>query len=252
LPQWSALVPTRLTVVAREAWNRLREAYADAWRHRVRSGDAGDGVLLTALERFEVDPTWSGPGAGRDVLLECWHEAVEPRRLRRALMGKVPSLVGAALAPWVEVFRLLRDGEPVDTSWMEMPQGHKALSEARRANDLVLRYLHKRVHRVDLDFTRDPDADELLLGCRAVPPVEDPDWHEAPVWLLMTSEPGQAQVMLGNARLGWCQLRLPAWSALTEEASRGIYADGILPVRGAPDDDATAVVGALRCYVPAT
>ena len=144
----------------KEGWNRLRDAYADAWRHRVSSGDAGDEVLLTALERFEVDPTWSAPGPGQDMLLDCWHASVEPRRLRRALVAKVPSLVGAALGPWVEVFRLLRDGDRVDLSWMEMPQEHKALSQARRANDLVLRYFHKPVQKTDLAFIGDPAAED--------------------------------------------------------------------------------------------
>jgi hypothetical protein len=238
--------------VDKEGWNRLREAYGDAWQHRVTGDETGDEVLLTALQRFEVDPTWSAPGAGRDLLLDCWHKSVEPRRLRRALLAKMPSLVGAALAPWGEVFRLLREGEPVDLSWTEMPEGNKALSKARRANDLVLRYFHKRVQQADLAFTRDPGAEELLLSCRAVPPVEDPDWHEVPVWLLLASDPGRAQVMLGNARVGWCELPSPVCRALAEEASRGIYADGILPVRGEPDADSTAVLGALRCYLPAT
>jgi hypothetical protein len=85
--------------VDKEAWNQLREAYAEAWQHRASSGDADDEVLLPSLERFQVDLTWSAPGPGRDMLLDCWHASVEPHRLRRALVAKVPSLVRCVLRP---------------------------------------------------------------------------------------------------------------------------------------------------------
>lgn len=152
---------------------------------------------------------------------------------------------------WRELFRAFRESVNPEIKWMRMPEGHRALSKVHRSNDVVLRYFHERLDLVVLGLRPGPGSRQLLRrGMREVPPTDrDTDERKLSVCLVVRSPKPTADVMIGSELLGSTQLPHHAWESLTEEAQRGIYADGLLEV--APDPrNGEPVVRRLRCYLP--
>ena len=209
-----------------DGWPQLRDAYAEAWGIRMSTGDSTDDVLMEVFRRRDVEARWVEPGTSHDLLVGFWRKGVPPHRLRRAMLKEIPGLLRAMASPMLEAYRLLRNAEPVDLSWMEMPHGQRALSDARHEHDLVFRYFHRRVERVALEFAPDPTGrDDLRHCCDNSPNPDDHDWTPAPV-------PHEA------------------WMSMIEEARAGVVADGTLNVRREPKPDGTVVVGDMRCFLP--
>jgi len=148
-------------------------------------------------------------------------------------------------------FHRLRESLSMEIEWMRMPQGHRALSKVHRSTDVVLRHFHEPLDLVDLELDPGPQAEQLLrFAIREVPPVDrHTDVSKLTVWLLVQSSAPAADVMLGRRRLGSTRLTPPAWQALTKEAERGIYADGLLEVAASPRTG-RPVVRRLTCYLP--
>jgi hypothetical protein len=88
---------------------RLRDAYANAWRAR-GSGD-DDEIQIEELDAL-ADDVFGGPGPGRDLILALWERGVPPEALGRELVRSVPGLAWSWFASSaravVEVARQLR------------------------------------------------------------------------------------------------------------------------------------------------
>lgn len=141
-------------------------------------------------------------------------------------------------------------GERFDLSWTDLPDGHTRLSAARRANDVVLRYLYPRVEKVHLHFVRDDLADDVLRRALLVPPTDNPPWRELPVWLTMLPDESAAVVKVGETRVGTADMPQSAWEAMLSEAGRATYADGTLSVSDGTGRGGAVTVGALCCWLP--
>jgi hypothetical protein len=130
---------------------RLRDAYAAAWETRQQTGDASPVVLIEHLAGSGLD-VFSGPGPGRDFVVSLWGRGVPPEALEREIRRAVPGIAWTALGSiarsGVEVVRVFGEGGRLDFSWMDLPEGYRKLSDARKANDLVLRWLHRPVDKV--------------------------------------------------------------------------------------------------------
>lgn len=147
--------------------------------------------------------------------------------------------------------RGLREPLSLEIEWMRMPEAHRALSKVHRSTDVLLRYFHEPLDLVDLELLPIPQTEKLLrFGIREVPPVDhDTDESKLNVWLLAQAPAPAADVMLGSRKLGATHLPPHAWDTLTEEAERGVFADGILEV--APNHRTNKpVVRRFRCYLP--
>ena len=227
----------------------VRAAYAEAWDSRQRTGDGDERLLTEALRRHEAPPEWVD-GSAHDLLVGLWNEGVPPDRLTRSMLRRIPSLVRGALAPLVDVYRLLEDAEALDLSWMAIPEGRRALSEVRHANDLVLRYLHRRVELVPLALSARPTSATLLQRALLVPPTDGEPWREVKAWLAVRATDPVADVMVGDLQVGSCAVPYPAWTELCREAERGVHADGVLAVAHGAEPDEPVVLGELRCYLP--
>ena len=141
-------------------------------------------------------------------------------------------------------------GETFDLSWTDLPAGHTRLSAARRANDLVLRYLYPRVEKVHLHFVQDNHADDVLRRALRVPPTDNPPWRELPVWLTMLPDESAAVVKVGETRVGTADIPQAAWEAMLTEAGRATYADGTLGVSDGTGTSGAVTVGELCCWLP--
>lgn len=227
---------------------RLRAAYAAAWDTRQQTGDDSPGVLIENLDAPGLE-VFSRPGPGRDLVLSLWERGVPPealeRRFRRALPGIAWTAAGSLARSAVEIVRFLRGGrwERLDLSWLELPEGYRRLSDARKANDLVLRWLHAPVDKVALELRVDDAAGAAIERCRQVPSANRRGWAEAYCWLL-PDDPSNAQVMVGEERIGWTTVPDPVWALLKREEQRRIYADGsVLFDHDGPQID-------LVCFLP--
>lgn len=232
--------------VSEEDLGRLRNAYAAAWETRQQTGDDSPALLVERLaaSRLEV---FSTPGPGRDLIVSLWQRGMPPEALAGELQRAVPGIARAALGSAgrsaLEIGRVFGGGGRLDFSWMDLPEGHRRLSDARRANDLVLRWLHPPVDKVALDLRVDGAAADLIGRCRRFPSANRDGWAEACCWLL-PEEPLNVQVMVGRERIGWATVPDHAWPVLKDEEQRGIYADGsvFLDYFGAQIE--------LVCYLP--
>ena len=143
---------------------------------------------------------------------------------------------------------LLKDGETFDMRWTAMPQGHRALSEAPRTNDLVLKHFHRPVELALLPFQPGDDTTPLQRVLQ-VPPTAVGHDPGVPVWIRPHALEPYADVIVGDTEVGSTTLAPAAWKALIVEAERGVYADGALfwgsrsPANGGHAYE-------LRCYLP--
>jgi hypothetical protein len=216
--------------VPNRAFEQLRDAYATAWESRQRTRDDSPATLLEELTRRGLE-AFEKPGPLRDLLLSLWDRAVPPteldREIRRALPGIAWTAVGSMAKATVEVARILVAGhwEQVDLSWQDMPEGHRKLSDARKANDLVLRWLHKPVDKITLDIHVDNTV--AIERCREAPSANRDGWAEAHCWLQPHELP-TVEVKVGKEHVGWTVVPDRVWDALKREEKRRIYADGSL------------------------
>ena len=207
---------------------RLRDAYTAAWELREQTGDASTVVLIEQLAA-SGNEVFTSPGPGRDFVVSLWERGVPPEALERELRGAAPGFAWTALnslaTSAAEIARVFREGGRLDFSWMDLPEGYRKLSEARKANDLVLRWLHQPVDKVALDLRVDDAAAAVIRRCREFPSANRNGWAEAYCWLL-PDDPANVQVMVGKERIGWAIVPEQAWTALKGEEQRRIYADG--------------------------
>ncbi len=237
--------------MAEEDFTQLRDAYSAAWEVRERTADDSPAILFNTLSARGLDE-FSDPGPGRDLMQSFWQRGVTPDRLRAEFRRAVPGLAWTAVKGLaksaVEVMGYLRgmEWESVDLSWLDLPDGHRKLSDHRHAHDLVLRWLHPWVDQVPLELRIDESADEVINRCLQLPSANRRDSSEAPVWLRLEAESPDAEVMVGRARIGWTSLPGPAWDDLKHEEQRGVYADGSVFLEGPPGRVRTE----LSCYVP--
>jgi hypothetical protein len=80
-------------------FERLRDAYAEAWQAREAGHPAAADVLVSTLDSLE-DDVFSGPGPGRDLMLRLWERGVPPDALRHELIRAMPRLAVSAAAAW--------------------------------------------------------------------------------------------------------------------------------------------------------
>ena len=147
-----------------------------------------------------------------------------------------------------QLLGLLKDGETFDMRWTAMPHGHRALSEARRTNDVVLRHFHRPVELALLPFQPADDINALQRGLQ-VPPTAVGHDEQLPVWIRPHDLEPDADVIVGDTQVGFTTLAQAAWKALLAEAERGVYADGALSWGSrSPANGGHAYE--LRCYLP--
>jgi hypothetical protein len=131
------------------------------------------------------------------------------------------------LGPWLH--RFLSPERELD-AWMSPPHGLPLVSAATSG-----------ARSIDLPFTVDPSAREVLLvDCRDAP-TNPVGWHVVPIWLKV-SDSNEAEVMVGeHERLGWTTtpLRIPL---LDDEP----VPTGRLEVRVLEDQ---VSLGRLECFV---
>ena len=227
---------------------RLRDAYAAAWQTRQQTGDPSPAVLIEHLAASGLE-VFSNPGPGRDFVVSLWEREVPPEALERELRRAVPGFAWTALKSMAtsaaEIARVFGEGGRLDFSWMDLPEGYRKLSEERKANDLVLRWLHAPVDKVALELRVDNAAAAVIGRCRQFPSANRNGWAEAYCWLL-PDDPTNVQVMVGKERIGWATVPEPAWAVLKREEQRRTYADGsvLLDHYGARIE--------LVCFLPRT
>ncbi|QNN54452.1 hypothetical protein [Nocardioides mesophilus] len=158
-----------------------------------------------------------------------------------------------AAGSWRELLQRLRELTDPQIRWMRMPPGHRALSKVHRSNDVVLKHFHEPLDLVVLDLLPGRGSRQLLRrGLREVPPTDrdsDSDERKLNVWLEVRSPEPSADVRIGADLLGSTTLPRHAWEALTAEATRGVFADGLLELTRDPRDGGP-VLRRLRCYLP--
>lgn len=149
-----------------------------------------------------------------------WEKGVPPEEFKPAVRREVPrvalhSAKAIGRAYW-QVARLLADSpsEEHDLTWMNLPRGHRKLSDDRKAFDVVLRYFHEGVAEVELDVIL-VDPSDVLGERNRFPSPNRPDATES--------------VSLGGLKV---------------EEARGVYADGRLFL---PKGECGAT---LQCVVP--
>lgn len=230
--------------MAEDDWRRIRDAYGQAWEQRVDSGVDSHEVLLGALSANGFHD-YASAGAVHDLLLRWWDDAVEPQNLGRAWRRSAVELVGNLAGSAWEIVRHLKLEPEADTTWRDPPPGHRMLSQVRRSQDLALRWFFPRAAQTDLSFTAEPAAaaflDDKLSGSWG---SRNDDW-DVPVWLRCRSTRGEADVMAGNRLVGSTRVTVKVGEALTDEARRGVFADGRLTL--APTHP-TAYL--LTCWLP--
>jgi hypothetical protein len=238
--------------MGKEGFRQLRGAYSAAWATRVRLADASGDVLLAQLRQHGLHE-FADAGIGRDLILGFWQRGVPPDRLQREFRRAVSGLAVTALTEMAgsarEVWRFFRDQEweALDLSWLDLPVGHRRLTEARHSNDLLLRWFHPSVDEASLELALDEEASEVLRRCRVLPSASRSNWFEAPAWLKPEDQEPHAEVMVGTTRIGRTRVPERAWSALKAEQARNVYADGALFL--AMDETSGAAVE-LKCYLP--
>jgi hypothetical protein len=147
-----------------------------------------------------------------------------------------------------QLLDVFKDGETFDMRWTAMPKGHRALSEARRTNDVVLKHFHRPVELVLLPFQPGDDTTALQRGLQ-VPPTAVGHDSELPVWIRPHALEPDADVIVGETKVGSTTLAPAAWKALLAEAERGVYSDGALSWRStSPANGGHAYE--LRCFLP--
>ena len=237
--------------MAEADFKKLHDAYSAAWEVRERTADDSPAILFNTLSASGLDE-FSDPGPGRDLMQSFWQRGVRPDRLRAEVKRALPGLAWAALKGFAqstrEIIRIFRgtEWESVDLSWLDLPEGHRELSDHRHAHDLVLRWLHPRVDQVPLELRIDEAAEDVINRCLQLPSANRRDWSEAPVWLQLGAESPDAEVMVGRTRIGWTSLPGPAWGDLKQEEHQGVHADGSVFLQGPP----WRVRAELSCYLP--
>lgn len=225
---------------------RLRDAYAVAWETRQQTGDDSPAVLMGTLAASGI-AVFSSPGPSRDFVLSLWERGVPPealeRELRRAVPGVARTALGSLARSGVAIVRVFREGSRLDYSRMDLPEGCRKLSDARKANDLVLRWLHPPVDNAALELRVDDAAAAAIRRCREFPSPNRDGWAEAYCWLL-PDDPPIVQVMVGKERVGWATVPDRVWLVLEREEQRRIYADGSVFL----DHYGSAIE--LVCYLP--
>lgn len=147
-----------------------------------------------------------------------------------------------------QLLELFRDGETFDMRWTAMPKGRRALSEARRTNDVVLKHFHRPADLVLLPFEPGDDTTALQRGLQVPPTAAGLDL-ELRAWISPHRLEPNADVMVGESKVGSTTLPRAAWKALLTEAARGVYSDGALTRRPPPPAHGGPAY-ALRCYLP--
>jgi hypothetical protein len=215
---------------------------------RQRTDDASPAVLIEALAASGMGAL-DHPGPVRDLMLSLWERGVPPEaletELRRAFPGMAWTAVRSLAQSAVEVVKFFREGgwERIDASWQDMPEDHRKLSEVRKANDLVLRWLNLPVDKLALDLRAEAAAASTIERCREVPSPNRDGWAEAYCWLLPDVSP-DVQVMVGKQRIGWSTVSEPVWDVLKREEQRRVYADGSVFL------DFYGPKSELVCYLP--
>ena len=233
----------------RGSFEDLLEAYAAAWAVRIKHGDHSFAVLRTELDRPGL-VGFGADGAGHDILARLWERGVRPEQLKSALRREFPGVALKALkavgGAYLAIAKMFVGGtwEHEHLSWLEMPSGHRRLSDERKAFDLVLRHFHQPVVEIELGVTLDPT---VLDGRPRVPSANRTDSYELPAWMRPSEESPRASVMVGELEVGETEVPATVWQDLTMEAANNVYADGslFLPITG---EGPTTI----ECVVPST
>lgn len=234
--------------MSEEDLGRFRDAYAAAWQRRQQTGDDSPAVLIGQLAASDIE-VFSSPVPGRDFVVSLWERGVPPEALEREFRRVVPGFAWTALKSLAtsaaEIARVFDEGGRLDFSWMDLPEGYRKLSDARKANDLVLRWLHPAVDKVALDLRVDDAAAAVIGRCRQFPSANRNGWAEAYCWLL-PDDPLNAHVMVGKERIGWASVPDRVWTVLRREEQRRVYADGSVFL------DHSGAQIELVCFLPRT
>ncbi|MBF4163662.1 hypothetical protein [Nocardioides acrostichi] len=132
-----------------DRFDLLRAAYSVAWDTRTHGGDKSFDILSSELRKRGLGDTFVSDGPGRDTMVRIWERGVPPAKLKSALLLEVSRVgfqaVRAIGSAYRSIARLFAGTtwERVDMSHLDMPTGHKKLSEDRKPFDLVLRHFHK-------------------------------------------------------------------------------------------------------------
>jgi hypothetical protein len=96
-------------------------------------------LLLDSLVAAGLEEV-AAPGPVRDLIVDVWDDAVEPRHLEKAVRRSATN--------WPEPPS--PTGEKADLSWRDRRKGHRMLSQVRHSNDLALRWCFARAAEVPL------------------------------------------------------------------------------------------------------
>lgn len=127
---------------------------------------------------------------------------------------------------------------------MDLPPGHRKLSDARKAHDLLLRHFHKPVEQIELEVILNDNSSALGKRFRSPSPNRR-DAFELSAWLRTSGHAPDADVMVGSHHVGRVLLPQPVWNDLQVEEAKDVYADGRLffPKSG-------ELVATLKSFVP--
>jgi hypothetical protein len=184
------------------------------------------------------------------MMVRIWERGLPPAKLKSALLLEVSRVgfqaVRAIAGAYWSIARLFAGTkwERVDMSHLDMPTGHKKLSEDRKAFDLVLRHFHKPVYEIELEVTLNDQAG-ILNERYQHPSPNRREAFELPAWLRLADQSPDAAVMVGPHIVGLTELPGEAWEDLVVESANDIYADGRLFLPFAGDESAS-----IQCVVP--
>lgn len=230
----------------------LEAAYSAAWTIRTEQLDASYEVLRGQLFRHGLGDLFGPDRPGEAMIRPIWERGVPPEELSHTLRREIPRIAGGALraagrAYW-ELARLFANTkwEKADLAWMDLPQGHRKLSDDRKAYDLLLRHFHKPVEQIELEVTLHDNSSALGKRFRS-PSANRRDAFELSAWVRLGGHAPDADVMVGSHQVGRVVLPPPVWDDLHVEEARGVHADGRLffPMSG-------ELVATLQSFVPKT
>ena len=208
---------------------RFKQAYAEAWAHRRRTGDGSDDVLLAALEAHAVHL-----GRAHDLILDIWRRGTPPHAVNDDALAHGLVLAEPVAHGFDEIAR--HQEGPQAVPLVDLPGGRERVSKGAD--------WHMHAPPVVYDKAATSYLASLDL------PLANSRTGElaAQVWLLPREEPPLCDLMLGEVSIGTARLPDPAWQRLRAQEQENRFADGI--VFCWPVSDGVLEPDALRCVLP--
>lgn len=206
---------------------RFKQAYAEAWSKRRRTGDGSDQILLSALAAHGVQL-----GRAHDVMLDIWRRGTPPHSVPDDALAHGLVLAAPVASAFGEIARDHEGAQAIPL--VDLPGGRERVSTS----------IDWHVHSLPVIYDKPSTA---YLGSLNLPLANSRTGElAAQVWLLPQEEPPLCDLMLGEVSIGVSRVPDGSWARLREYEAANLFADGVVfcwPVSaGVVEPDALRVV----------